>query len=77
MRHSLRSIPLYRKRFGLLYLVSFISFKGFNIVLDSSFCTVNPNDVAVIILGFTLHSSKIIVNFIKNLRIQVLFLLLI
>ena len=46
-------------------------------VLDSPFYTVNPNNVAVIILGFALHSSKIITDFIKDLRIQVSFPLLI
>ena len=69
MRHSLRSIPLYRKRFGLLYLVSFISFKNFDAVLDSSFHTVNLNNIAVVILRFVLHLSKIIIDFIKDLRI--------
>ena len=76
-RHSLRSILLCRKGFGLLYLVPFISLKDFSAVLDSPFCTVDPNDIAVVILRFALHPSKIIVDFIKDLGIQVLFLLLI
>ena len=66
MRYSLRSIPLCRKRLGLLYLISFISFKSLNVVLDSSFYTVNLNNVAVIIFRFTLYLSKIIIDFIKD-----------
>ena len=38
-------------------------------VLDSSFYTVNLNNVAVIIFRFTLYLSKIIIDFIKDLGI--------
>ena len=38
-------------------------------VLDSPFHTVDLNNVAVIIFRFTLHLSKIIVDFIKDLGI--------
>ena len=46
-------------------------------VLDSPFHTVNPNDIAAVIFEFPLHLSKIIADFIKDLGIQVLFLLLV
>ena len=46
-------------------------------ILDSSFCTVDPNNIVIIILRFILHLSKIITDFIKDFKIQMLFLLLI
>ena len=60
---------LCRKKLGFLYFISFISFKDFNMVLDSSFYTINLNNIAIIIFRFVLYLSKIIIDFIKNLRV--------
>ena len=38
-------------------------------VLDSSFYTINLNNIAIIIFRFVLYLSKIIIDFIKNLRV--------
>ena len=77
VRYSLKSILLCRKRLNLLYFIFFISFKGVNVILDSSFYTINLNNIAIIIFRFILYLSKIITDFIKNLKVQVLFLLFI